>query len=77
MRDFGSDGWIRLAALLQFRVIAFGCALALSAVSTLYQAIFDGGADLDAWSFGGFFAGEVTALIATVPVAVRAMPVTT
>jgi hypothetical protein len=77
MRHFGSDGWLRLAALLQFRAIALACALALSAVSTLYQVIFDGGSDLDAWSFGGFFAGEVVALISTVLVAVRAMPLTT
>lgn len=77
VRNLGSDGWLRVATLLQFRAIAFGCALAISAVSTLYQIVFDGGADLDAWSFGGFFAGEVVALISTVPIAVRAMPVTT
>lgn len=77
VRDFGSDGWLRLTTLLQFRAVAFASALALAAVSTLYQVIFDGAADLDAWSFGGFFGGEVVALISTVPIAVRAMPVTT
>jgi hypothetical protein len=77
VQDTGSDIWLRCAMLLQLRALAFGSGLALSIVSGLYQLITEGPVDLAAWSFGGFFAGEIIALISTAPMTIRIMPLTT
>lgn len=62
---------------MQYRLSALGAAVAMAVCFGLYQIVFEQGVDLVPRTVAGFATGELLALIVTLPIGLRQVPLTT